>query len=90
MEAERGHKGSVDFRPYFEGNWIKKAFVGVSAGRGRVNDSHSINDTRLERVLRLRHDMPPQVLFLSLFFFNFYFCARARPSSQRPASGFSI
>lgn len=51
VEAERGHKGSVDFRPYFEGNWIKKAFNGVSGGRGQVNDA------RLERVLR--DDMPP-------------------------------
>jgi len=34
VESELLHKGSVDFRPYFEGNWIKKAFVGVSAGRG--------------------------------------------------------
>jgi len=51
VESELLHKGSVDFRPYFEGNWIKKAFVGVSAGRDQVDDP------RLERVLR--DYMPP-------------------------------
>jgi hypothetical protein len=51
VARERARKGTVDFEPYFEGNWIKKAFVGVSAGRGQVNDP------RIEHVLR--HDMPP-------------------------------
>jgi len=51
VERERSCAGRVDFRPYFEANWIKKAFVGVSGGRGRVNDP------RLERVLG--DDMPP-------------------------------
>jgi len=51
VEREQSLRGSVDFRPYFEGNWIKKTFVGVSAGRGRVDDP------RLERVLR--DHMPP-------------------------------
>jgi hypothetical protein len=28
VARERARKGTVDFEPYFEGNWIKKAFVG--------------------------------------------------------------
>jgi hypothetical protein len=51
VARERARKGIVDFRPYFEGNWIEKAFVGVSAGPGQVNDP------RIEHVLQ--HDMPP-------------------------------